>query len=147
MNSDQVRWLLSLETQELSGPNRYKWGTRKWGSSRPAMVFWGICVVFLVSAVSSDRFIRSTCSAALLASGNIWLHAVERTPSDYRRLRRRVETGWLLVLCCVLGGANSPAPVRTQTHTWATTGGGRGRVHTLLRQPSSSALLCGLFNV
>lgn len=32
LNSDQVRWLLSLETQELSGHNRYKCWTPKWGA-------------------------------------------------------------------------------------------------------------------
>lgn len=32
LNSDQVRWLLSLETQELPGHNQYKCRTLKWGA-------------------------------------------------------------------------------------------------------------------
>lgn len=32
LNSDQVRWLLSLETQELSGHNWYKCRTLEWGA-------------------------------------------------------------------------------------------------------------------
>lgn len=38
LNSDQVRWLLSLETQELSHHNRYKW-TLKRGAWGRLMVF------------------------------------------------------------------------------------------------------------
>lgn len=47
LNPDQVRWLLSLETQELSGHNQYKCQTLNWGGSRPVIVFWGRGVVFL----------------------------------------------------------------------------------------------------
>lgn len=55
LNSDQVRWLLSLETQELSGPNLYKCRTlrcRGWGAvgrglqSREGLQegpFWSLC--------------------------------------------------------------------------------------------------------
>lgn len=32
LNPDQVRWLLSLETQELSGHNQYKCQTLNWGA-------------------------------------------------------------------------------------------------------------------
>lgn len=50
LNSDQVRWLLSLETQELSGHNRYKCWTPKarggplgqwWSSGGPFQSFLG----------------------------------------------------------------------------------------------------------
>lgn len=58
LNSDQVRWLLSLETQELSGHNRYKCRTPKWG----ALGQWwspGDFLVILVLKFSSDHFILS----------------------------------------------------------------------------------------
>lgn len=48
LNSDQVRWLLSLQTQELSGHNRYKCWTLKMGGSGPVMVFWGSSRSFLL---------------------------------------------------------------------------------------------------
>lgn len=58
LNSDQVRWLLSLETQELSGHNRYKCRTQNgglWATDGLVGIFW----VIFEFKISSDHFTLS----------------------------------------------------------------------------------------
>jgi hypothetical protein len=90
LNSDQVRWLLSLETQELSCHNQYKCQTSKWGALRPSDSLLGIFLVILALKISSGHFYLSIISAVLLARDKIWLCKLEWT--DYGQFRHSLET-------------------------------------------------------
>lgn len=91
LNSDQVRWLLSLETQELSDSNQYKCWTSTWGAQSPTMVFQGSFWSFLL--LNSHPVILIYVPFQLfLQEIQIWLRHWEWT--SYRQFRPSVQTPW-----------------------------------------------------
>lgn len=91
LNSDQVRWLLSLETQELSDSNQYKCWTSTWGARSPTVVFQGSFWSFLL--LNSQPVILIYVPFQLfLQEIQIWLRHWEWT--SYRQFRPSVQTPW-----------------------------------------------------
>lgn len=80
LNSDQVRWLLSLETQELSHHNRYKWWTLKCGSGGLLMVF---SAGSFSCCFSSQTKNQATWVTSHFEANTVWLHTKTSTSASW----------------------------------------------------------------
>lgn len=121
LNSDQVRWLLSLETQALSGHNQYKCWTPKWGP-HTSVGFLGIFLVMLAFFFLLYPIIFILGSFQLFSSQVIKSGYASWNESITGNLgivwRHNGFSGFTLLLT---PGLKTCLPIRIPVHTWVIT--------------------------